>query len=51
MLQALDLAVAMGENCDLGVAVLDYVDENASAKVVKIIKIYTGIVNRLVWKK
>jgi UDP-N-acetylglucosamine 2-epimerase len=36
---------------DLGVAVPDYVDENVSTKVVKIIQSYTGIVNRMVWRK
>jgi UDP-N-acetylglucosamine 2-epimerase (non-hydrolysing) len=44
-------AVAMGENGDLGAAVPDYVDENVSTKVVKIIQSYTGIVNRMVWRK
>jgi len=51
VLQAVDLAVTMGENGDLGVAVPDYVDENVSTKVVKIIQSYTGIVNRMVWRK
>jgi UDP-N-acetylglucosamine 2-epimerase len=51
VLQAVDLAVAMNKNGDLGVAVPDYVDENVSAKVVKIIQSYTGIVNRMVWRK
>ncbi len=51
VLQAVDMAVTMGENGDLGVAVPDYVDENVSAKVVKIIQSYTGIVNRMVWRK
>jgi UDP-N-acetylglucosamine 2-epimerase (non-hydrolysing) len=51
VLQAVDLAVAMSKNSDLGVAVLDYVDENVSTKVVKIIQSYTGIVNRMVWRK
>jgi UDP-N-acetylglucosamine 2-epimerase (non-hydrolysing) len=51
VLQAVDLAVAMGENGDLGVDVPDYVDENVSTKVVKIIQSYTGIVNRMVWRK
>lgn len=51
VLQAVDLAVAMGENGDLGAAVPDYVDENVSTKVVKIIQSYTGIVNRMVWRK
>jgi UDP-N-acetylglucosamine 2-epimerase len=51
VLQAVDMAVTMGENGDLGVAVPDYVDENVSTKVVKIIQSYTGIVNRIVWRK
>lgn len=51
VLQAVDLAVTMGENGDLEVAVSDYVDENVSTKVVEIIKSYTGIVNRMVWRK
>jgi UDP-N-acetylglucosamine 2-epimerase len=51
VLQAVDLAVSMGKNGDLGVAVPDYVDENVSTKVVKIIQSYTGIVNRMVWRK
>ena len=51
VLQEVDLAVAMGENGDLGVTVPDYVDENVSVKVVKIIQSYTGIVNRMVWRK
>lgn len=51
VLQAVDMAVAMGKNGDLGVAVPDYVDKNVSAKVVKIIQSYTGIVNRMVWRK
>ena len=51
VLQAVELAVAMHENGDLGVAVPDYVDENVSTKVVKIIQSYTGIVNRMVWRK
>lgn len=45
------LTATMGENGDLGVTVPDYVDENVSTKVVKIIQSYTGIVNRMVWRK
>ena len=41
----------MNENGDLGVATPDYADENVSVKVVKIIQSYTGIVNRVVWRK
>ena len=51
VLQAVDLAVAMHENGDLGVTIPDYTDENVSVKVVKIIQSYTGIVNKLVWRK
>jgi UDP-N-acetylglucosamine 2-epimerase len=51
VLQAVELAVAMYKNGDLGVAVPDYVDENVSTKVVKIIQSYTGIVNKMVWRK
>lgn len=51
VLQAVDLAVAMNDNGDLGTAVADYADENVSTKVVKIIQSYTGIVNRMVWRK
>ena len=51
VLQAVDLAVVMNENGNLGVDVPNYVDENVSVKVVKIIQSYTGIVNRVVWRK
>ncbi|MBQ2658418.1 MAG: UDP-N-acetylglucosamine 2-epimerase (non-hydrolyzing) [Erysipelotrichaceae bacterium] len=51
VLQAVDLAVKMNENRDLGVPVPDYTDLNVSDKVVKIIQSYTGIVNRMVWRK
>jgi UDP-N-acetylglucosamine 2-epimerase (non-hydrolysing) len=51
VLQAVDLAVAMVSGGDLGVPTPDYVDENVSTKVVKIIQSYTGIVNRVVWRK
>jgi UDP-N-acetylglucosamine 2-epimerase (non-hydrolysing) len=51
VLQAVDLAVAMNDNGDLGTAVPDYADENVSTKVVKIIQSYTSIVNRMVWRK
>ena len=49
--QAVELAVEMVERGDNGLPVPDYVDENVSAKVVKIIQSYTGIVNRMVWRK
>lgn len=51
VLQAVDVAVEMNRNGDLGVPVPDYTDENVSAKVVKIIQSYTGIVNKMVWRK
>ncbi len=51
LLRAVDTAVSMDENGDLGIPVPDYVDENVSAKVVKIIQSYTGIVNKMVWRK
>ena len=49
--QAVELAVGMVENGDNGIPVPDYVDENVSTKVVKIIQSYTGIVDRVVWRK
>lgn len=51
LLQAVDVAVSMNKNNDLGIPVPDYCDENVSDKVVKIIQSYTGIVNRYVWRK
>ncbi len=51
VLQAVDMAVTMKKNGDLGVPVPDYLDENVSIKVVKIIQSYTGIVDRMVWRK
>ncbi len=51
LLQAVDVAVEMNKNGDLGVPVPDYVDENVSDKVVKIIQSYTGVVNKTVWRK
>lgn len=51
VLQSVELAVGMSRNGDLGVATPDYVDENVSTKVIKIIQSYTGIVNRNVWRK
>ena len=51
LLQAVDVAVEMNRNGDLGIPVPDYVDENVSDKVVKIIQSYTGIVNKMVWRK
>lgn len=51
VLQAVDMATAMNDAGDFGVEVPNYVDENVSTKVVKIIQSYTGIVNKMVWRK
>ena len=51
LLQTVDTAVAMNEQGDYGVPVPDYIEENVSTKVVKIIQSYTGIVNKMVWRK
>ncbi|WP_130836644.1 non-hydrolyzing UDP-N-acetylglucosamine 2-epimerase [Lachnoclostridium sp. Marseille-P6806] len=51
LLQAVDTAVLMNRRGDWGAPVPDYVDENVSDKVVKIIQSYTEIVNRVVWRK
>ena len=51
VLQAVDTAVAMNRNGDLGLPVRDYMDENVSIKVVKLIQSYTGLVDRFVWRK
>ena len=51
LLQAVDTAVAMNAAGDYGTPVPDYLDENVSTKVVKIIQSYTGIVNKMVWRK
>lgn len=51
VLQAVDMAVEMNNNKDLGVDVPNYIDENVSIKVTKIIQSYTGIVNKMVWRK
>jgi len=51
LLQAVDTAVTMNENGDYGIPVPDYQDMNVSTKVVKIIQSYTGVVNRMVWRK
>lgn len=48
LLQAVDVAVEMNKNRDLGIPVPDYVDENVSDKVVKIIQSYTGVVDKMV---
>lgn len=51
VLQAVELAVSMNENNELGLPVSAYTDENVSVKVVKLIQSYTGIVNKMVWRK
>ena len=51
LLQAVQTAVAMHEAGDYGIPVPDYVEENVSSKVVKIIQSYTGVVNKMVWRK
>ncbi|MBE5749739.1 MAG: UDP-N-acetylglucosamine 2-epimerase (non-hydrolyzing) [Clostridiales bacterium] len=51
LLQAVETAVKMNEEGDLGIPVPDYKEENVSTKVVKIIQSYTGIVNKMVWRK
>ena len=51
LLQAVETAVAMQKNGDVGIPVPDYIEENVSIKVVKIIQSYTGVVNKMVWRK
>ncbi len=51
LLQAVDTAVALNEAHHDGIPVPDYVEENVSTKVVKIIQSYTGVVNKMVWRK
>ena len=51
LLQAVDTAVELVQNGDYGTPVPVYTDENVSTKVVKIIQSYTGIVNKMVWRK
>ena len=51
LLQAVDTAVAMHANEEYGIPVPDYVEENVSTKVVKLIQSYTGVVNKMVWRK
>ena len=51
LLQAVATAVELNANGDYGIPVPDYIEENVSTKVVKIIQSYTGIVNRMVWRK
>ena len=51
LLQAVDTAVGMQQNGDSGIPVPDYTDENVSSKIVKLIQSYTGVVDKLVWRK
>ena len=51
LLQAVDTAVTLNQNGDYGIPVPDYIEENVSTKVVKIIQSYTGVVNKMVWRK
>ena len=51
MLQAVHTAVELNQNGDHGIPVPDYVEENVSGKVVRIIQSYTGVVNKMVWRK
>ena len=51
LLQAVDVAVEMCNNGDNGIPVPNYVDENVSTKIVKLIQSYTGVVNKMVWRK
>ena len=51
LLQAVETAVRMNENEDHGIPVPDYIEENVSTKVVKIIQSYTGVINKMVWRK
>lgn len=51
LLQAVDTAVEMNKNHDDGLPVPNYTDENVSTKVVKLIQSYTGVVNKMVWRK
>jgi len=51
LLQSVDTAVSLNANGDYGIPVPDYVEENVSTKVVKIIQSYVGVVNKMVWRK
>ena len=51
LLQAVDTAVEMNINGDNGIPVPNYTDENVSTKVVKLVQRYTGVVNKMVWRK
>ena len=51
LLQAVDVAVEMVAAGDNGIPVPNYTDENVSVKIVKLIQSYTGVVNKMVWRK
>lgn len=51
LLQAVELSIEMKKNNQHGIPVPDYVDENVSDKVVRLIQSYTGVVNKMVWRK
>ena len=51
LLQAVDTAVTMAHSGDIGIPVPDYIEENVSTKVVGLIQSYTGVVNKMVWRK
>ena len=51
LLQAVDTAIALQRTADYGTPVPNYTDENVSTKVVKLIQSYTGVVNKMVWRK
>ena len=51
LVQAVETAISMNNDKDYGIPVPDYVEENVSTKVVKIIQSYTGVVNKMVWRK
>ena len=51
LLQAVELAVMANKRGDYGVPVPDYIEENVSTKVVKLIQSYSGVVNKMVWRK
>ena len=51
LLQAVETAVNLNKDGNFGIPVPDYVEENVSTKVVKIIQSYTGVVDKMVWRK
>ena len=51
LLQAVDTAIALHLEADYGLSVPTYMDENVSTKVVKLIQSYTGVVDKMVWRK